>query len=71
MMLHKKNVKDLDSWIGKSVRVLLNSESSFYVGILLREEKNGILVMTDKGRVYVPYESVLSLEELKDGTKDE
>ena len=72
MMLHKKNVKkDLDSWIGKSVRVLLNSESSFYVGILLREEKNGILVMTDKGRVYVPYESILSLEELTDISKDE
>ena len=70
MRFHKDNSKDLDSWINLPVKVVLNSEGSFYVGILLREEKNGILVMTDKGRVYVPYESVLSLEELKDGTKD-
>ena len=65
MMLHKKNVKkDLDSWIGRPVKVILNSESSFYEGILLEEQKNGILVKTDKGRVYVPYESILSIEEL-------
>ena len=71
MILRKKSVKkDLDSWINLPVNVVLNSESSFYLGILLREEKNGLLVMTDKGRVYVPYGSVLSLEELTDVSKD-
>ena len=63
-IFHKKSSKDLDSWINLPVRVVLNSEGSFYIGILLEEQKNGLLVKTDKGRVYVPYESVLSLEEL-------
>ena len=71
MIFHKKLEKDLDSWINARVKVVLNSESSFYIGVLIEEQKNGILVKTDKGRVYVPYESILSLEELNDGTKDE
>jgi sporulation protein YlmC with PRC-barrel domain len=68
--MNKKNVKDLDSWIGKSVKAILNDEGSFYIGILLEEQKNGILVKTDKGRVYIPYESILSLEELLIFEKD-
>ena len=63
MKLHKKNVKDLDSWINKRVRVILTNESSFYEGILLFEMKNGLLIEANKKRVYVPYESILSLEE--------
>lgn len=71
MILGKKSKsKDLDSWINTRVKVILNSESSFYEGILLEEQKNGILVKTDKGRVYIPYESILSLEELLIFEKD-
>ncbi len=67
MKSHKKNVKDLDSWINKPARVILTNESSFYEGILLSEMRNGILIESDKRRIYIPYESVLSLEELNDG----
>ena len=65
MILHKKNVKkDLDSWIGRPVKVILNSESSFYEGILIEEQKNGILIEANGKMIYVPYESLLALEEL-------
>ena len=56
--------KDLDLWIGRPVRVLLNSESSFYNGVLVEEMRNGLLIEANKKRVYVPYESILSLEEV-------
>ena len=64
MMLHKNNKKDLDSWIGRPVKVILNSESSFYEGILIEEQKNGILIEANGKMIYVPYESLLALEEL-------
>ncbi len=65
MKFHKKNVKkDLDSWIGRPVKVILNSESSFYEGILIEEQKNGILIEANGKMIYVPYESLLALEEL-------
>ena len=64
MMLHKKNVKDLDSWIGKHIKILLTNEGSYYEGILLEEQKNGILIKANGRMIYIPYESVLSLEEL-------
>ena len=65
MKFHKKNVKkDLDSWIGRPVKVILNSESSFYEGILIEEQKNGILIRSNKKRIYIPYESILALEGL-------
>jgi hypothetical protein len=48
----RKEEKDLDSWINKRVKVLLNAEG-YYDGILLSEK-----------RIYIPYESVLSLEEI-------
>ena len=70
MKFRKKNVKDLDSWIGKSVKAILNSESSFYIGVLVEEMKNGILIESYKKRIYVPYESILSLEELTDVSED-
>ena len=63
MRFHKDSKKDLDSWIGKSVKVLLNAEA-FYKGILLEEQKNGLLIESNKKMIYVPYESVLSIEEL-------
>ena len=63
-IFHKKSSKDLDSWIGRSIKVILNSESSYYEGILLEEQKNGILVKANGKMIYVPYESILSLEEL-------
>ena len=63
MKFHKKNVeKDLDGWIDLPVKVILH-EDGFYEGILLEEQRNGILIEAKKKRVYVPYESVLSLEE--------
>ncbi|MCL5437613.1 MAG: hypothetical protein M1148_00230 [Candidatus Thermoplasmatota archaeon] len=68
--MNKRNDRDLDSWIGKSVKVILH-EDGFYQGFLVEEQKNGILIKCSGKRVYIPYESVLSLEELKDGTKDE
>ena len=71
MKFRKKNVKkDLDSWIGKSVKAVLTNESSFYVGVLIEEQKNGILIKANGRMIYVPYESVLSLEELTDVSKD-
>lgn len=65
MRFHKKNVKkDLDNWINKSVKVLLNSEESFYECVLVEEQKNRLLIEANGRMIYVPYESVLSIEEL-------
>ena len=65
MILHKKNdKKDLDSWIGKSVKAVLTNESSFYIGVLIEEQKNGILIKANEKRIYIPYESILALEGL-------
>ena len=62
MKFHKKNVKDLDNWIGKSVKVLLNAEA-FYEGILLAEQRNGILIESAHKRIYIQFDSIISLEE--------
>jgi hypothetical protein len=64
MRFFKKNVKDLDSWIGKSVKAVLNNEGSFYIGVLKEEQKNGILIEANGKMIYIPYESVLSIEEI-------
>ena len=53
--------KDLDSWLNKPLKVILH-EDGFYEGILLEEQRNGILIEAKKKRVYVPYEPVLALE---------
>ena len=64
MKFHKdRKSKDLDSWIGRPVKVVLNSESSFYIGVLVEEQKNGLLIEANKKRIYIPFESVLLLEE--------
>lgn len=59
----KKDTKDLDTWIGKPLKVLLH-EDGFYEGILMAEQKNGLLIETSGKRVYISYDSVVSLEEL-------
>ena len=70
MRFFKKNVKDLDSWIGKSVKILLTNEGSFYIGLLIEEQKNGLLIKANKKMIYVPFESILSIEELTDVSED-
>ena len=65
MIFHKDSKsKDLDSRIGRPVKVVLNSESSFYIGVLVEEMKNGLLINSSGKHVYLPYESILVLEEL-------
>ena len=59
----KKDTKDLDTWIGKPLKVLLH-EDGFYEGILMAEQKNGLLIEASGKRVYISYDSVVSLEEL-------
>jgi hypothetical protein len=58
----KKNKKDLDQWINTCVKVLMHGGEMFYEGTLLEEQKNGILLKSSKKRIYVPYESILSME---------
>ena len=58
----KKDSKDLDAWIGKPLKVLLNADG-YYKGTLLSEQKNGLLLQVLDKLVYVPYESVLALEQ--------
>lgn len=63
-LFHKKSKsKDLNSWIGKSLKVILNADG-FYEDVLLEEQKNGILIEVLGKRVYVAYEGILSIEEL-------
>lgn len=65
MIFHKDSKsKDLDSWIGRPVKVVLNSENSFYEGVLIEEMKNGILIKCLGKHVYLPYESILVIEEV-------
>lgn len=64
-IFHKKNFGDLDSWVGKNIKILLNAES-FYEGILVEEQKNGILIRSNERRIYILYESILSIEQLTD-----
>ena len=68
-IFHKDGKKDLDSWINLRVKILLNADG-FYQGTLIEEMRNGILISANKKRVYVPYESILSLEELTDVSED-
>ena len=68
-IFHKDGKKDLDGWINLHVKILLNADG-FYQGTLIEEMRNGILIEANKKRVYVPYESILSLEELTDVSED-
>ena len=68
-IFHKKSSKDLDGWINLPVKVILH-EDGFYQGFLVEEQKNGILIKCSGKKVYIPYESILSLEELTDVSED-
>ena len=61
-MILKKDSKDLDAWIGKPVKVLLHADG-YYTGTLIEEQKNGLLIQVSGKQVYIPYESVLALEQ--------
>jgi ribosome maturation factor RimP len=69
MSIFRKDGKDLDSWINLPVKVILH-EDGFYQGFLVEEQKNGILIKCSGKKVYIPYESILSLEELTDGSEN-
>lgn len=63
MIFSRGKEKDLDSWIGKSVKVVLH-EDGFYTGVLFAEQKNGLLIESSGKRIYIQYESITSIEEL-------
>ena len=69
-IFHKDGKKDLDGWIDKHIKAVLNNEGSYYIGVLVAEQKNGLLIESNKKMIYVPYESILSLEELTDVSED-
>ena len=69
MRFHKDSKKDLDGWINLRVKILLNADG-FYQGILIEEMRNGLLIEANKKRIYIPFESVLSIEESTDGNED-
>jgi hypothetical protein len=50
--MNKKNARDLDSWFKKYVKIILNAES-FYEGIFLEEQKNGILIESNIRRINI------------------
>ena len=63
MIFSHRKEKDLDSWINKSVKVVLH-EDGFYTGTLISELKNGLLIESSGKRIYIQYESIVSLEEV-------
>lgn len=64
ILFRKKESKDLDSWINKSIRINLH-EDGFYEGTLLQEQNNGLLIEgANKKRIYIQFDSIVSLEEL-------
>ena len=63
MTENKEEVKDLDEWIGNRVKIMINSDG-YYEGVLKGELNNGLLIESKGKRGYLPYESVISIEEL-------
>ena len=59
----KEDVKDLTDWLGKQVKVILH-EDGYYEGILKGELNAGVLIESKGKRIYLPYESVIAIEEL-------
>ena len=59
----RKEKKDLDSWVGRKIKIMINSDG-FYEGILKEEQMNGILIEVDGKRIYVQFEAITSIEEL-------
>ena len=61
-MIIMKKEKDLDNWLNTHVKILMHYDG-FYEGTLISEQKNGLLIQVSEKLVYVPYESVLALEQ--------
>ena len=59
----KEEPKDLDTWIGNRVKIMINSDG-YYEGVLKGELNNGLLIESKGKKVYLPYESVIAIEEL-------
>ena len=59
----KEEPKDLDTWIGNRVKIMINSDG-YYEGILKGELNNGLLIESKGKRIYLPYESVIAIEEI-------
>ena len=59
----KEEPKDLDTWIGNMVKIMINSDG-YYEGVLKGELNNGLLIESKGKKVYLPYESVIAIEEL-------
>ena len=59
----KEEPKDLDTWIGNRVKIMIHSDG-YYEGILKGELNNGLLIESKGKRIYLPYESVIAIEEL-------
>ena len=49
-----------------TVKAILNAEGSFYIGKLIEEQRNGLLLKANEKMIYVPYESVFVIEEIWD-----
>ena len=59
----KDEPKDLDTWIGSRVKIMINSDG-YYEGILKGELNNGLLIESKGKKIYLPYESVIAIEEI-------
>lgn len=59
----KEEPKDLDTWIGNMVKIMINSDG-YYEGILKGELNNGLLIESKGKKIYLPYESVIAIEEI-------
>lgn len=59
----KEEPKDLDTWIDNRVKIMINSDG-YYEAILKGELNKGLLIESKGKRVYLPYESVISIEEI-------
>lgn len=65
MELRRKEKKDLDNWIGKQIKVIINiHDDLYYIGTLLEEQKNGILISYEGKKFYIPYETIVVIEEI-------
>ena len=63
MTENKEEVKDLDEWIGNRVKIMINSDG-YYEGVLKGELNNGLLIESKGKKIYLPYESVIAIEEI-------
>ena len=59
----KEDVKDLNYWLGKCVKVILHYDG-YYEGILRGELNAGILIESKGKRIYIQYDSITAIEEI-------